>query len=74
VGDPGTQGKLYASTAELVEERGVTTLESLLRDAPVPAPHQGASGMPLPVEVNERLLPSLLRGVGASDLPPREPS
>jgi 3-oxoadipate enol-lactonase len=66
------QGRIYASLAGLVEERGAAAVESLLRDAPVPAPHQGAPGLPLPVEVDERLLPSLLRGVGASDLPPRE--
>jgi 3-oxoadipate enol-lactonase len=66
------QNKLYRSLAELVEERGSAAAESLLRDAPVPAPHQGAPGLPLPVDVDERLLPSLLRGVGDSDLPPRE--
>jgi 3-oxoadipate enol-lactonase len=63
------QSKLYASLAELVEERGGAAVESLLRDAPVPVPHQGAPGLPLPVEVDERLLPSLLRGAGDSDLP-----
>ncbi|WP_328421383.1 alpha/beta hydrolase [Micromonospora sp. NBC_00389] len=66
------QGRAYTTLAELVEQRGAGAVETLLRDAPVPAPHQGASGLPLPVEVDERLLPSLLRGVGASDLPPRE--
>ena len=66
------QSALYLSMAELVEERGAAALESLLREAPLPAPHQGVPGLPLPVDVDGRLLPSLLRGAGASDLPPRE--
>ncbi|MFE3165417.1 alpha/beta fold hydrolase [Streptomyces sp. NPDC059224] len=66
------QKTLYASLAELVADQGPAAVHSLLRDAPVPAPRQGVPGPPLPDDVDERLLPSLLRGVGDSDLPPRE--
>ncbi|HEY0249813.1 MAG TPA: alpha/beta fold hydrolase [Gryllotalpicola sp.] len=66
------QGRAYDSMAELVEDRGLAALEPLMREAPVPVPHRGAKGMPLSLEADARLLPSILRGVGASDLPPRE--
>jgi 3-oxoadipate enol-lactonase len=66
------QGGLYASLAGLVEDQGVAAVEAALRGAPVPAPFQGAPGFPPPLEVDEELLPALLRGVGASDLPAKE--
>ncbi|MFD9736468.1 alpha/beta fold hydrolase [Umezawaea sp. NPDC059074] len=57
------QRALYESMAALVEEKGAGALEDLLRDAPAPTSHR--------IEVAEDQLPALLRGVGASDLPPR---
>lgn len=66
------QRALYESMADLVEADGAPALEALLRDAPAPPARLGLSGALPPIEVDESLLPALLRGVGASDLPPRD--
>ncbi|MFI0965813.1 alpha/beta fold hydrolase [Streptomyces sp. NPDC021080] len=66
------QAAAYTQLADLVEEHGASVIDTALAAAPVPAPYRDAPGFPFPVEVDEHLLPSVLRGAAASDLPPKD--
>ncbi|HEV7623193.1 MAG TPA: alpha/beta hydrolase, partial [Amnibacterium sp.] len=67
------QGELYLATASLVELRGAEAWTRIVDHfPPVPLLDRGgwsrARRIPVPLEV----LPSVLRGAAASDLPPEE--
>ncbi|MGW1535518.1 alpha/beta fold hydrolase [Streptomyces aureus] len=66
------QAAAYEQLADLVEEHGAGVIDTALAAAPVPDPYRGAPGFPFPIEADADLLPAILRGAAASDLPAKE--
>ncbi|MCX4745652.1 alpha/beta hydrolase [Kitasatospora sp. NBC_01287] len=62
----------YRLAAELVTEHGVDAFTTAMSAAPVPATLSGFSYPPSELAVRPELLPALLQGLAASDLPARE--
>ena len=64
------QAELYEAGAALVEASGIGAFVEAAAAAPVPAPFRDLPEAPRPVpDVAEDLLPTVLRGAAASDLP-----
>jgi pimeloyl-ACP methyl ester carboxylesterase len=67
------QAELYEAGAALVEASGVGPFVEAAAAAPVPAPFADLPEAPRPLpDVAEDVLPTVLRGAAASDLPARE--
>jgi len=65
------QASLYEAGARLVEEAGLDAFVAASAAAPVPAVFAGLEDVPRPVpDVPADVLPTVLRGAAASDLPP----
>lgn len=66
------QADNYRTAAGLVAEHGVDAFIAAAAAAPVPPSLSGFPYPPRELGVHPELLPALLQGLAASDLPPRE--
>jgi 3-oxoadipate enol-lactonase len=66
------QSETYAAMAEAAENTSPEGLAQMLAQAPMPPIFEGTPGFPAPPDVAHALLPTVLRGAGASDLPPAD--
>lgn len=67
------QAELYRAGADLVQSSGTGAFAEAAAAAPVPAPFRDLPEAPRPVpDVPDDVLPTVLRGAAASDLPPPE--
>jgi 3-oxoadipate enol-lactonase len=66
------QGDIYRAGADLAEQQGKDAWLAAAADAPRPALFADLPAMPVHTDIREELLPSVLRGAAASDLPPTE--
>ncbi|MFI6594781.1 alpha/beta fold hydrolase [Nonomuraea sp. NPDC050536] len=65
------QQEIYRKGADAIEDKGLTGLAELLGSVSGPAIFADGPQLPMP-DVAERLLPSVMRGLGRSDLPAQE--
>ena len=63
------QGDIYRAGADLAEQQGKDAWLAAAADAPRPALFADLPAMPVQADIPEALLPSVLRGAAASDLP-----
>jgi pimeloyl-ACP methyl ester carboxylesterase len=64
------QAKMYRTAADLVEKEGPQALAEMVAQAPVPAIFTDLAEFPPAPDVMPELLPSVMRGASAADLPP----
>jgi hypothetical protein len=72
MGDAAPQAARYKAAADLVEARGAAAFAALAAQAASPAIFRDLPGYPPVQEIDETLMPAVLRSLGASDLPGRE--
>ena len=65
------QTEKYRQTSDLAESVGAAAFGELMASYPVPPIFATMPGYPPPLDVKGSLLPHILRGAGASDLPPK---
>ena len=66
------QGEQYRASADYVEREGKAAWLAVAAEGPRPAIFADLPPAPMAADVPEELLPSVLRGAAASDLPPPE--
>ncbi len=64
--------RVSQAAADLVETRGAAAFAALVAQAASPTIFQELLGYPPAQEIDETLMPAVLRGLAASDLPGRE--
>ncbi|MBU3066017.1 alpha/beta fold hydrolase [Nocardia sp. NEAU-G5] len=63
------QASAYSAQADVVAQAGKDALVAAMRNIPAPPALADCPGWPLLPDVTEALLPSVMRGIGSSDLP-----